>query len=130
MDLSGPEFRQKWKRVYNKTVQLAVAQSIIVCALFWGLIGEWSLQNVHEHVMNFVVMIISYTVSEGNFILAVPVFEKTIVFQSYFPENSDLQFLKVLENPPNTFENSLKFRIFWRISLKNYSFFELWRLLH
>lgn len=45
-----------------------MAQSIIVCVLFWGLVGgEFNLQNVHEHVMNFVVMIISYTVSEVRF---------------------------------------------------------------
>jgi len=68
MDLSGEDFRKKWKKVYNKTVQIAMAQSIIVCVLFWGLVGgEWNLQNVHEHIMNFVVMIISYTVSEVRF---------------------------------------------------------------
>lgn len=68
MDLSGEEFRKKWKRIYNKVVQIAVAQSIIVCALFWGLqIGSLTFQNFHEHVMNFVVMIISYTVSEVRF---------------------------------------------------------------
>ena len=67
MDLSGDEFRRKYKRIYNKVVQIAVAQSIIVCALFWGLqIGGLTFQNFHEHVMNFVVMIISYTVSEGK----------------------------------------------------------------
>ena len=70
IDLSGDEFRRKYKRIYNKVVQIAVAQSIIVCALFWGLqIGELTLQNFHEHVMNFVVMIISYTVSEGKSII-------------------------------------------------------------
>ena len=68
MDLSGEDFRKKWKKVYNKTVQIAMAQSIIVCILFWGLVGgEFNLQNVHEHIMNFVVMIISYTVSEVRF---------------------------------------------------------------
>jgi len=68
MDLSGDEFRRKYKRIYNKVVQIAVAQSIIVCALFWGLqIGGLTFQNFHEHVMNFVVMIISYTVSEVRF---------------------------------------------------------------
>jgi len=68
MDLSGEDFRKKWKKVYNKTVQIAMAQSIIVCVLFWGLVGgECNFQNFHEHVMNFVVMIISYTVSEVRF---------------------------------------------------------------
>jgi len=67
MDLGGDDFRKKWKKVYNKYVQIAMAQSIIVCALFWGLVGgELSLQNVHEHVMNVLVMLISYTVSEGE----------------------------------------------------------------
>ena len=67
MDLGGDDFRKKWKKVYNKYVQIAMAQSIIVCALFWGLVGgELSLQNVHEHVMNVLVMLISYTVSEGQ----------------------------------------------------------------
>jgi len=68
MDLGGDDFRKKWKKVYNKYVQIAMAQSIIVCALFWGLVGgELSLQNVHEHVMNVLVMLISYTVSEVRF---------------------------------------------------------------
>ena len=106
MDLSGPEFRQKWKRVYNKTVQLAVAQSIIVCALFWGLIGEWSLQNVHEHVMNFVVMIISYTVSEGNFILAVPVFEKNDSFSKLFSRKF---WSSIFESPRKSAKHFRKF---------------------
>ena len=61
------DFRLKWKKVYNKYVQIAMAQAIIVSCLFWGLVGgEISLQNVHEHVMNVIVMLISYTVSEGK----------------------------------------------------------------
>jgi len=62
------DFRLKWKKVYNKYVQIAMAQAIIVSCLFWGLVGgEISLQNVHEHVMNVIVMLISYTVSEVRF---------------------------------------------------------------
>lgn len=68
MDLGSDDFRAKYKKVYNKYVQIAMAQSIIVCALFWGLVGgELTLQNVHEHVMNVLVMLISYTVSEVRF---------------------------------------------------------------
>ena len=59
--------KRSYKKIYNRYVQLAVAQSIIVCLLFWGLVGgEMNLQNVHEHVMNVIVMMVSYTVSEGN----------------------------------------------------------------
>merc|ERR1712189_54409 len=33
------DFRLKWKKVYNKYVQIAMAQAIIVSCLFWGLVG-------------------------------------------------------------------------------------------
>jgi len=68
MDLGSNDFKTSYKPVYNRVVQIAMAQSIIVCLLFWGLVGGgFSLQNVHEHIMNVIVMLISYTVSEVRF---------------------------------------------------------------
>jgi len=71
MDVIPNEDREQYKRTYNKFTQITVVQAFIVSALFWGLIGakdgEYDFQMLHEHLMNLVVVLVSYFVSEVRF---------------------------------------------------------------
>merc|ERR1712223_822392 len=68
MDVMPDEDRREWKKRYNDFTQIAVVQAYIVSALFWGLIGaKYDFQSLHEHLMNVVVVMVSYFVSEVRF---------------------------------------------------------------
>merc|ERR1711902_205545 len=68
MDVMPDEDRKEWKKKYNDFTQIAVVQAYIVSALFWGLIGaKYDFQSLHEHLMNVVVVMVSYFVSEVRF---------------------------------------------------------------
>ena len=52
----------------NKIAQLAMGQSVLNSFKFVILsLGEWNWQNIHEHVMNIVVMTISFYFSDSHF---------------------------------------------------------------
>lgn len=68
MDLMTDEDREHYKKIFNRFTQIAVVQSCIVTALFWGLIGDkYDAQAIHEHCFNIIVMLSSYFVSEVEF---------------------------------------------------------------
>ena len=52
----------------NKIAQLAMGQSVLNSFNFVILsLGEWNRQNIHEHAMNIVVMVISFYFSDSYF---------------------------------------------------------------
>ena len=52
----------------NKIAQLAMGQAVLNSLNFVVLsLGEWNWQNIHEHGINIVVMVISFYFSDSHF---------------------------------------------------------------
>ena len=67
-DLMPEDDRRYYKKMHNSLTQVTVVQAFTVTALYWTVVAEqYDYQSIHEHIMNLVVMIISYSMTDVRF---------------------------------------------------------------